>query len=388
MTVSSTIPSQPSTVQRTPLTVCIQLDILKKNFLNIQQFLSASTKILPIIKADAYGHGAVQVAQTLESQNIFGFGVASVSEGIRLRDHHIQAPIIIMGPLLKDHLHDIIQYNLTPVISHPDIFHQLLAQLPSDKQPFPFHLKIDTGLHRLGFEAKEALALMKGLPTTPAISLQGLLTHFADADNLDTNLTNQQLQQFQIFIQQIQEQHIEVPLYHMANSAGILFHPASHLGMVRPGIMLYGYTPRIPTEALPFHLQPVMQAKTYIAHLRTLEPGEVVGYNALFRTRRRSHIAILPVGYTHGFPRGLTGTGHVLIQGTPAPIIGKICMDMMMVDVTDIPNPTIGEEVMLLGQQGDKEITAQDYASWLNTIPYEILCGIGGKAHRTYLPED
>jgi alanine racemase len=155
--------------------------------------------------------------------------------------------------------------------------------------------------------------------------------------------------------------------------------------MVRPGIMLYGYTPGQEQTPPPIQLQPVMEAKTYIAHLRALEPGEVVGYNALFRTRRLSQIAVLPVGYTHGFPRHLTGIGHVLIQGTPAPIIGKICMDMMMVDVTDIPNPAIGEDVVLLGKQGKNEITAQDLAEWLNTIPYEILCGIGGKANRTYI---
>jgi len=388
VTVSSTSPSLPSTVPRAPLTVCIHLDVLKANFQKIRQFVSPSTKILPIIKADAYGHGAVPVAQTLESLNIFGFGVASVPEGIRLREHHIHTPIIIMGPLLRDHLHDIIHYHLTPVISHYDIFHELLAQLPSDKQPFPFHLKIDTGLHRLGFEAKDALALIASLSSTPAVSLQGLLTHFADADNPDPGLTNQQIQQFQTCIQHVQELGIQVPLYHMANSAGILFHPASHLGMVRPGIMLYGYTPGHDIASPPIQLQPVMQAKTYIAHLRSLEPGEVVGYNALFRTRRPSQIAVLPVGYTHGFPRHLTGTGHVLIHGQPAPIIGKICMDMMMVDVTDIAHPTIGEEVVLVGRQGEKEITAQDYAGWLNTIPYEILCGIGGKANRTYFPPD
>ncbi len=386
MTVSPTSPSLPSIGPRAPLTVCIHLDVLKANFKKIRQIVSPSTKILPIIKADAYGHGAVPVAQTLASLDIFGFGVASVPEGISLREHHIHTPIIIMGPLLGDHLQDIIHYHLTPVISHHDILHQLLDQVPSDQQPFPFHLKIDTGLHRLGFEAKEALALIDSLASTTAVSLQGLLTHFADADNPDPNLTKQQLQQFQTFIQRIQEQEIKVPLYHMANSAGILFHSSSHLGMVRPGIMLYGYTPGQESASPPIQLQPVMQAKTYIAHLRSVEPGEVVGYNALFRTRRLSQIAVLPVGYTHGFPRHLTGTGHVLIHGTPAPIIGKICMDMMMVDVTDIPRPTIGEEVVLLGRQGEKEITAKDYAGWLNTIPYEILCGIGGKANRTYFP--
>jgi len=389
VTLSPSSPSLTSAVPRAPLTVCIDLDALKANFQHIRQFVSPATKILPIIKADAYGHGAVPVAQTLAPLGIFGFGVASVPEGILLREHHIHHPIIIMGPLLGDHLHNIIHYDLTPVISHPDILHQLLTQLPLDKQPFPIHLKIDTGLHRLGLEAKEALSLVSSLTSSPSpVTIQGLLTHFADADNPDPGLTNQQLHQFQTFIKQVQELGIQVPIYHMANSAGILFHPASHMGMVRPGLMLYGYTPGHEIASPPIHLEPVMHAKTYIAHLRSLAPGEVVGYNALFRTRRLSQIAVLPVGYTHGLPRGLTGIGHVLIQGAAAPIIGKICMDMMMVDVTDIPNPSIGEEVVLLGKQGRNKITAQDYSNWLNTIPYEILCGIGGKANRTYFPTE
>ncbi len=386
MTVSPTSSAPTSAVPRAPLTVGIHLENLKANFQRIRQFISPATKILPIIKADAYGHGAVPVAHTLASLGVFGFGVASVAEGLLLREHHIHTPIIIMGPLLGDHLKDIIHYDLTPVISRTDIIHQLLTQLPLNKQPFPIHLKVDTGLHRLGFNAKEALALLTTLSSsTSPIAIQGLLTHFADADNPDPSLTNQQLHQFQAFMKQVQEQGIHVPLHHMANSAGILFHPDSHLNMVRPGIMLYGYTPGQEHSPPPIQLQPVMEAKTYIAHLRALEPGEVVGYNALFLTRRLSQIAVLPVGYTHGFPRHLTGIGHVLIQGTPAPIIGKICMDMMMVDVTDITNPAVGDEVVLLGKQGKKEITAQDLAGWLNTIPYEILCGIGGKTNRTYL---
>ena len=186
----------------------------------------------------------------------------------------------------------------------------------------------------------------------------------------------------------VQEQGIHIPVYHMANSAGILFHSDSHLNMVRPGIMLYGYTPGQEHTPSPIHLQPVMEATTYIAHLRALKPGEIVGYNAEFRTKRLSQIAVLPVGYTHGFPRHLTGNGHVLIEGRLAPIIGKICMDMMMVDVTDIPNAKIGDDVVLLGKQGKNEITARDLAGWLNTIPYEVLCGIGGKADRTYIQSE
>ena len=369
-----------------PITVSVNLDALARNFQQIRQWITPSTKILAIIKADAYGHGAIPVAQTLEHLGIFGFGVASVLEGIALREHQIHCPIVVMGPLLPEHLKEIIRHQLTPVISRVEIFQQLIDQLPPSKIPFPIHLKVDTGLHRLGFEADQALTLLAGLsPSASQVEIQGFLTHFADADNHDPTLTNRQIQNFLDFIDQAKGLGVHPPILHMANSAGILFHPTSHLGMIRPGLMLYGYAPRKENVSPPLQLQPVMQAITYTAHLRTLQPGEIVGYNALFRTRRPSHIAVLPVGYTHGFPRHLTGVGHVLIQGEPAPIIGKICMDMMMVDVTDIPHPTIGEEVVLLGKQGMREITAEDYASWLKTIPYEVLCGIGGKANRTYI---
>ncbi len=371
-----------------PITISINLDALTRNFHQICQIIAPPTKILAIIKADAYGHGAVPVAQTLEPLGVYGFGVASVLEGITLREHHIHSPIVVMGPLVSEHLKEIIHHQLTPVISRFEIFQQLIDQLPPSPTPFPIHVKIDTGLHRLGFETDQALALLAGLPTPVSpVEIQGLLTHFADADNHDPTLTRQQIRQFLKFIDQAKRLGVHAPILHMANSAGILFHPTSHLGMVRPGLMLYGYAPREQRSSRPIPLQPLMRATSYVAHLRTLQPGEIVGYNAQFRTRRPSHIAVLPIGYTHGFPRHLTGVGHVLIRGEQAPIIGKICMDMMMVDVTDIPNPRIGEEVVLLGKQEMREITAEDYAGWLKTIPYEVLCGIGGKANRIYIPQ-
>ncbi|MBA3964184.1 MAG: alanine racemase [Nitrospirales bacterium] len=370
-----------------PITVSIRLDALTRNFQQIRQSIASSTKILAVIKADAYGHGAIPVAQTLEHLGIFGFGVASVMEGIVLREHHIHCPILVMGPLLPEHLSEIIRHQLTPVISRAEIVQQLLERLSPRATPFPIHLKVDTGLHRLGFETDQALSLLTGQSlSTPLIEIQGLLSHFADADNQDHTLTNMQIQKFLAFNDQAKQLGIQKPILHMANSAGILFHPTAHLGMVRPGLMLYGYAPRQESSPQSLPLEPVIQASTYVAHLRSLQPGEIVGYNALFRTRRPSQIAVLPVGYTHGFPRHLTGLGHVLLKGEPAPIIGKICMDMMMVDVTDIPHPTVGDEVMLLGKQGTREITAEDHAGWLNTIPYEVLCGIGGKANRIYLP--
>ncbi len=382
-------PPSPSDLRHvsSPITVSISLDALSRNFQQIRQWVAPSTKILAVIKADAYGHGAIPVAQTLEHLGIFGFGVASVMEGITLREHHIHCPILIMGPILPQHLSEIIRHQLTPVMSRAEIVQQLIELLFPRATPFPIHLKIDTGLHRLGFENEEALSLLSRLSlSTPLIEIEGLLSHFADADNQDHTLTNVQIQKFLAFIDQAKELGVQPPILHMANSAGILFHPTAHLGMVRPGLMLYGYAPRQESSPQSLTLEPVMQATTYLAHLRSLQPGEIVGYNALFRTRRPSQIAVLPVGYTHGFPRHLTGVGHVLIKGEQAPIIGKICMDMMMVDVTDIPHPTVGDEVVLLGKQGTREITAEDHAGWLNTIPYEVLCGIGGKANRIYLP--
>ncbi len=382
-------PPSPSDLRHvsSPITVSISLDALIRNYQQIRQWIAPSTKILPVIKADAYGHGAIPVAQTLEHLGIFGFGVASVMEGVTLREHHIHCPILVMGPILPQHLSEIIRHRLTPVISRAEIVQQLIELLFPGAIPFPFHLKVDTGLHRLGFENDEALSLLSRLSlSTPLIEIEGLLSHFADADNQDHTLTNVQIKKFLAFIDQAKQLGVQPPIIHMANSAGILFHPTAHLGMVRPGLMLYGYAPRQESSPQSLTLEPVMQATTYVAHLRSLQPGEIVGYNALFRTRRPSQIAVLPVGYTHGFPRHLTGVGHVLLKGEQAPIIGKICMDMMMVDVTDIPHPTVGDEVVLLGKQGTREITAEDHAGWLNTIPYEVLCGIGGKANRTYLP--
>ena len=368
-----------------PISVSIDLGALRHNYHAIRSYLSPHTRILAIIKADAYGHGAVHIAKTLETLGVFGFGVASVHEGATLREQGIHNPILIMGPLQSTHLKDLLQHSLTPVISHPPLASQLIALLPKNAPPYPIHLKVDTGLHRLGMEPEQILEAMQSLQQPRSqVTISGLMTHFADADNPDGLVTAHQLDRFGSLIERIQAADFPLPVLHVANSAGILFHQEAHFDMVRPGIMFYGYAPRHPGQPPHISLKPVLSASTYIAHLRTLQPGEIVGYNALFRTKRPSTIAILPVGYTHGIPRKLTGVGHVLIQGKPAPIIGKICMDMMMVDVTEIPHPTIGQEVQLLGTQGTSCISAEDYATWLETIPYEVLCGIGGKAQRTY----
>ncbi len=292
-------PSAPSSdlpLLQSPITVSVNLHALARNFQQIRQWIAPPTKILAIIKADAYGHGAGPVAHTLESLGIFGFGVASVLEGMALREYHIHCPIVVMGPLLPEHLREIIHHQLTPVISRFEILQQLIDVLPPGKPQFPIHLKIDTGLHRLGFETDRALSALTTLSrSTSPVVIQGFLTHFADADNHDPSLTNQQIQQFLAFVDQAKQMGIHPPILHIANSAGILFHPTAHLGMVRPGLMLYGYAPRQEGCAQSVQLQPVMKATTYVAHLRSLQPGEIVGYNATlshteaFTRRRPAH---------------------------------------------------------------------------------------------------
>ncbi|MDR4493000.1 MAG: alanine racemase [Nitrospirales bacterium] len=368
-----------------PITVSVDLTAVCHNYQAIRLRLLPGTKILAIVKADAYGHGAIPIAQTLQGLGVFGFGVASVHEGALLREGGIQNPILVMGPLQSAHMKDLFQYRLTPVISHRTIFSELLSILPKNVAPYPIHLKVDTGLHRLGMDPEHILEIFQCTqPPQSPVTISGLMTHFADADNPDSTFTTFQLTRFRSLIEHIQSSGFALPDLHVANSAGILFYKEAHFEMVRPGLMLYGYAPGHPEQDSPIRLQPALAATTYIAHLRSLQPGDIVGYNALFRATRPSKIAILPVGYTHGFPRKLTGIGHVLIQGKTAPIIGKICMDMMMVDVTEIPGTTIGQEVRLLGTQGSRSISAEDYANWLETIPYEVLCGIGGKAKKLY----
>lgn len=377
--------TSPLASHLSPISVTVDLTALRHNYQAIQQHLLPHTRVLAIIKADAYGHGAISIAQTLQGLGVFGFGVASVHEGVVLREGGIKHPILVMGPLQPAHIKDLLQYSLTPVISHRTILSELIAQLPKNAAPYPVHLKVDTGLHRLGMDPERILEIFQTIqqPKSP-VSISGLMTHFADADNPDCTFTAFQLAQFRSLTEHIQSSGFSLPVLHVANSAGILFYKEAQFDMVRPGLMLYGYAPSHPGQASPILLQPVLTATTYIAHLRTLQPGDIVGYNALFRATRPSTIAVLPVGYTHGIPRKLTGTGHVLIRGEPAPIIGKICMDMMMVDVTEIPHTTIGQEVRLLGTQGTRSISAEDYAKWLETIPYEVLCGIGGKAQKIY----
>ena len=337
-----------------------------------------------MLKADAYGHGALQIAEALAEMQVRRFGVASPAEGIALRKHAFRHQILILGPLFPEQLPQIIAHRLTPVISSPDLLPPLVQILSGQQEPYPVHIKIDTGMGRLGL-APDAVVDLVGSPAFKGpLKVEGLMTHLADADNENEDYTKEQLAVLQSTLDRFESAGIKIPFVHAANSAAVIGHPSSHLTMVRPGLALYGYAP---AQRLchRLDLKPVLTWKTKIAQVRTIQPGGSVSYARAYRATRPTTVAVLPIGYADGYSRALSNRGAVLIKGQRAPVVGRVCMDMTMVDVTHIPSVRAGDAVTVIGSDGTGRITAQDLADWLNTIPYEILCAIGPRIPRTYV---
>ena len=366
-----------------PTYATVNLAALAHNLSCITRYLSPHCEILAIVKANAYGHGAVETAQALVRQGIGRFAVASLDEGIALRHAGINASIVVLGALFEQQIADLVANTLTPVISDGRILSSLTKAARSHQAPYPIHLKVETGMGRLGFSPEELLSLLDCSLVRSPLQVEGLMTHLADADGKDTAFTEQQLGIFRTVLAQVKQRGVTLPFVHTANSAAIVRFPAAHFSLVRPGIMLYGYH-TLPTTVPAPDLKPVLSLHTTIAQLRTIPRGGSVSYNGTFVATRPTRIAVLPIGYADGYSRRLSHRGLVLIQGRRAPIVGLVCMDMIMVDVTDLAPVQIGDSVTLIGQQGEESIWADEVADWIGTIPYEILCGIGSRVPRLY----
>ena len=380
-----TLSSTPVHSDLSPLTATINLSALANNLSEVRRLIHPSCEILAIVKANAYGHGAPTIAKTLVELGVQRFGVASVQEGRTLRESGISQPILVMGGLLPSQLSELIEHRLTPVLSN-DITAQQFAELVINSQltPYPVHLKVDTGMRRLGFTPDSIISLLETTTIQTSLTIEGLMTHLADADNVDPEFTRMQLDRFQTVMSQLKLSGRSIALVHAANSAGIMHHPFSHFNMVRPGLMLYGCSTRTtPQQEIP--LQPVMKVTTHIVQVRSAQPNDYIGYSHGYQATKPLKLAVLPIGYAHGYPRSLSNRGRVLIQGQRVPVIGKICMDMMMIDISALSHVSIGEEVVLLGAQEEDAIHAEEMASWLDTIPYEVLCNLGSRARHVYL---
>jgi len=370
-----------------PTVATIDLDRLAANFRAIRASLRPETGVLAAIKGDAYGHGAVAVARALEQAGCDWFGVALIEEGKVLRKAGITRPILSMGGVGLAGADEAIDAGLTPVLSDLDSALRLEAAAARRHNPVSVHLKVDTGMGRLGVPLPHWESFLDRLAGLRWLRVDGICTHFAESDERTAEArihTSEQARRFLEAVRAARARGIRPALLHAANSGAVLNYPEYAFDLVRPGIALYGYDPGGPGCALD--VSPVMSVRTRVLLVRDLPAGVGVSYGRTWVTPRPSRIATLPVGYADGYPRALSNLGHVLIHGELAPVRGRVCMDLVMVDVTDIPTPVeMGDEVVLLGRQGDREITAWDLAKLAGTIPYEILCGFSERVPRAHV---
>ena len=366
-----------------PTFCAVDLYPLRHNFREVRRKVGPGVKILSVIKANAYGHGALQVARVLEKEGSDGFGVATLEEAIELRRGEVRSPILVLAGIYPEQVDDLLKHHLTPVIGELEVMRKLESAAQRRGAKLDFHLKIDTGMGRIGFLLDERRSWLPEIAKLKALKLEGILSIFSHADSPEGSYTQNQLKTFKRLIDNIGGEGFHPPLIHVANSAAVITLPASYFTMVRPGLMLYGAYPA-PEMTSQVVLKPALSWKTQILQLKTLPKGSSVSYGRSFVTQRESLIATLPLGYADGYHRLLSNRGAVLVRGKRAPVAGRICMDLTMVDVTDIGGVEQGDEVVLLGRQGAETISADEMARWAETISYEIFTSISSRVPRIH----
>jgi len=357
----------------------INLDNLSYNFGQIKRLVSSRAKIMVTVKADAYGHGLIPVARRLVREGVDFLGVASIDEGIKLREAGINLPILILGVVLKKDIAPLFKYRLTTTLCDEGLALALNNKARVLRKPIDVHIKVDTGMGRIGVLHKDAEKLIKKIHRLKFIRIEGLFTHLASAD-INRDFTFYQIGLFQDLIRKLNKDGINIPLVHAANSMGVIGYKRSHFNMVRPGLAIYGLYPK---ENLKINLKPVLSLKTEVVFIKRVPAGYGVSYGQTYITKKSTRIATLPIGYGDGYPRNLSNLAPVLIRGRRFKISGRICMDQIMVDVGDL-NVRIGDEVVLIGAQGKNRISAEELAKLSGTIPYEIVCGLGNRIPRIY----
>jgi len=365
----------------------IDLDNLRHNIMEIKHTISSYTRLCAIVKADAYGHGAVEVAKEALECGASYLGVAFLEEALELRTNGITAPILILGFTPESQFDKIIKYSITQTIYNLKYAVALSECALKHNKKAKVHIKIDTGMSRIGFCPEACLTDdFKKLFSLQGLEIEGIFTHFARADERDRSFTDEQFRVFREVVNALEKEGYKIPIKHAANSAGIIQYPETHLDMVRPGIILYGLYPsdEVPKDLIS--LKPVMRLKTRVSNVKVLPKGKAISYGGTFITQRKSIIATLPVGYADGFSRLLSSKAQVLIKGQRAPVVGRVCMDQCMVDVTDIQGTvSIGDEVTLMGEDGDNRVPAEELAKLTGTINYEVVCGISRRVPRVYI---
>ena len=364
--------------------VKIDLDIIARNFDAVRE--KAGVPVMAIVKADAYGHGAIQVARLLQDKCAF-FGVSSMLEAMELRKAGLKTPILMLGHAPKNAYPTAIENGIRPSIFHYDDAVALSEAAVALNMPAPFHFAVDTGMSRLGFQATEESAdICAKIAALPGLVPEGLFSHFATADCEDLSRSRAQAARFEAFDAMLQTRGVNVAIRHLDNSAGLM-NFGKHYEMVRSGIVTYGMYPSDEVSPDLLKLEPALQFLSRVSHVKTLPAGREVSYGGTYVTTKDTTIATVPVGYADGYRRSLSGKFYVLIHGKRAPILGRICMDQMMVDVTDIPDVKVNDRVTLVGRDGDESITMEQIAEAADSFNYEFVCGISRRVPRIYTQE-
>ena len=361
--------------------VKIDLDVIESNIDAIRE--QVGVDVMAVIKADAYGHGAVQVARLLQDKCTF-FGVSSILEAMELRRAGIYNPILILGQTPIRAFPALVQAEIRPTIFHYDAAVALSNAAQLLGKEAAFHLAVDTGMSRIGFQATEEDAdICAEIANLPGLVCEGIFSHYATADCEDLSKSRAQAELFDKFCQMMKDRGVEIPIRHMDNSAGLM-NFSNHYELVRSGIVTYGMYPSDEVDPQRLNIRPALQWLSRVTHVKTLPAGREISYGGTYVTTKETRVATVPVGYADGYRRCLSGNFYVLIRGKKAPILGRVCMDQMMVDVTDIPDVTLNDRVVLVGKSGDEEITMEQLAAAMDTINYEVVCGISRRVPRVY----
>ena len=358
---------------------------LKDNIEQIRKRVGGNTRIMQVIKADAYGHGAIPVANTLDSLVDY-FAVAVIEEAVQLRKNGILKPILILGPVSPEFYGDVLTNNVTVTVFRYEMAEKLSVAAKARALTGKVHIAVDTGMSRIGFDRSGgSIETIKKIYALPNIEIEGIFTHFATSDEGKNAFADKQLADFKDFCAKLDASGVKIPIKHICNSAAIIEYDNAFMDMVRPGIISYGLFPSDEVSRNTLFLKPALALKTHVVHIKTLPAGVGVSYNRTFITDRPTVVATIPVGYADGYPRSLSNKGRVLIHGQYARILGNICMDQFMVDVTGIDNVSIDDDVTLIGSDGSNIITTEEVAHIAGTINYEIVCGIGKRVPRVYI---
>lgn len=367
----------------------ISLDAVEQNFREMRKNIAEDTKMIAVVKADAYGHGAVPIAHLIEGYDyIWGFAAATAEEAVHLRENGVTKPILILGIVFEEYYPKLVRDDIRLAVCEYEEAEKLSKEAVLQNKTVHIHIALDTGMTRIGYaDIPESVEEIKKIAGLPNLEIEGMFTHFSRADEYDRSPAMVQLERYQKFSDLVEAAGVEIPLHHCSNSAGIIRVPEANLSIVRAGITIYGIYPSSEVERDIVKLTPVMELKSHVTYVKDVPEGAAISYGGTYVADKKRRVATIPVGYADGYPRQLSNKGWVLIHGKKAPILGRVCMDQFMVDVTEIGDVKKGDEVTLLGRDGDEFISIEEIGDLCGRFSYEFACDISPRVPRIYVKD-